>query len=102
MTNWGRRVNGTSLAVLRPLAPELPKKDRAQVEEIKRQPQRQRGLRQLPGAHDCLPGRQPHRRDRGQDRPIRQEKERREQKNAYFREAAIQAAIDRRRQREEQ
>ena len=31
----------------------------------------------------------------------RQEKERREQKNAYFREAAIQAAIDRRRQREE-
>ena len=32
----------------------------------------------------------------------RQEKERREQKNAYFREAAIQAAIDRRRQREEQ
>ena len=30
----------------------------------------------------------------------RQEKERREQKNAYFREAAIQAAIDRRRQRE--
>lgn len=31
----------------------------------------------------------------------RQEKERREQKNAYFREAAIQAAIDRRRQREQ-
>lgn len=31
----------------------------------------------------------------------RQEKERREQKNAYFREAAIQAAIERRRQREQ-
>ena len=30
-----------------------------------------------------------------------QEKERREQRNAYFREAAIQAAIERRRQREE-
>ena len=31
----------------------------------------------------------------------RQEKERREQKNAYFREASIQAAIERRRQREQ-
>ena len=29
-----------------------------------------------------------------------QEKERREQRNAYFREAAIQAAIERRKQRE--
>lgn len=31
-----------------------------------------------------------------------QEKERREQKNAYFREAAIQAAIERRKQREKE
>lgn len=45
---------------------------------------------------------------RAKENPVRkgaqarrqQEKERREQKNAYFREAAIQAAIERRRQRE--